>query len=107
MKLLGFVVVFLFSGAVAAADYSIKICNIQAQTDRDDVFIQPCENWTSKNSCSNGGWITWSANSFQGQAMYSSAMAALMADKNVTVRFDGSTCNTFDVTSMIRLSSES
>ena len=35
--------------------------------------------------------------------MYSTALAALLADKYVTVRLNGSSCASYDVTQMIRM----
>jgi hypothetical protein len=107
MKYLVTLILLVSSGSLYAEDYTIKICNVQAQSYSNSVYIEPCENWASKNNCPNGDWITWDASAFQGQAMYSSAMAALLADKKVTVRLDGSTCEAFDVTTMIRLSNKS
>ena len=104
MKYLWGMLFFLISGPALTADYVIKICDIQAMSYRDDVYIQPCDQWQSKNGCPLHDWITWDASVFQGQAMYSTAMAALLSDKNVTVRLEDNSCNTFDVTTMIRLS---
>ena len=101
-KLLLIAMVFLGSQAFAA-DYSFNVCKLQSHTDRDTAYIAPCGGWTSKNNCPSDGWLQWNMSSFQGQAMYSTAMAAMLSGKQVTVRLDGSSCAGYDTTTMIRI----
>ena len=103
MKILLSMLCVFVSFSSLAADYDIEVCKVQAVSYRNDVYIQPCNKWISKNNCPNDDWITWDASAFQGQAMYSTAMAAMLANKKITVRFDGSSCNTFDITTMVRM----
>ncbi|WP_298768808.1 hypothetical protein [uncultured Shewanella sp.] len=85
-----------------AADYIIEVCEIQAMNDSNIAYIKPCENWVSKSNCDNG-YIAWDMSKFQGQTMYSTALAALMANKKVRVRTNGSCSGVYDNTNMIRV----
>ena len=100
-------VLFISGGLQQAtgADYEIKVCDLQAHNTSDNAYLKPCGDWLSKNGCTSG-WITWDASKFQGKAMYSASLAALAAGKNIKVRLNGSSCNTYDVTTMIRISSQ-
>ena len=96
-------ILLCFSAFVHSTDYKIKVCDIQSHSTSNSTYISPCGGWPSKNNCPHNGWITWDMSQFQGQAMYSTALAALLADKYVTVRLDGSSCASYDVTQMIRM----
>ena len=65
--------------------------NTQSHTDKNIAFMRPCE-WKSKNSCPIDYWVAWDMSKNQGEAMYSTALTALVAEKQVTVRLDGSSC---------------
>ena len=96
-------ILLCFSVSVHSTDHRIKVCDIQSHSDSDSTYISPCGGWQSKNNCPHNGWITWDMSQFQGQAMYSTALAALLADKYITVRLNGSSCASYDVTQMIRM----
>ncbi|MCL2914645.1 hypothetical protein L2725_12790 [Shewanella corallii] len=98
-----FTLISVFSANSEAADYVIRICDMQSHSNSNSAYIRPCDYWSSKNGCPGTTWLTWDMSKFQGQAMYSTAMAALVADKKVTVRLDGRSCSHYDITSMIRL----
>ncbi len=94
---------FTSLSAYSYDDYSISsICHLQAN-ENGNIYLQPCEGWSSKNSCSSGHWVTWDGSTEGGKAMYSTALTAFTTGKRVLVRMDGSSCNRYDVTSMIRL----
>ncbi|WP_064791926.1 hypothetical protein [Shewanella woodyi] len=100
-----FISVSLFFSVTAhSGDHKIKVCDIQSHSTSNSTYISPCGGWQSKNNCPHNGWITWDMSQFQGQAMYSTALAALLADKYITVRLNGSSCASYDVTQMIRMS---
>ena len=75
-----------------AADYDIKVCALQTHDTGSTAFLQVCDDWESKNQCDGNHYVTWNMDEFQGKAMYSSALAAMMSDKEVKVRLDGETC---------------
>jgi len=86
-----------------AADIDVTICKLQVN-DNGKAYMSPCEGWTTKNGCpSTAPWITWSMSSDAGKIMYSTALVGLTTGMKVTVRVDGSTCDSFDVTSMIKV----
>ena len=85
-----------------AGDHTIQICQVQAQNESNNAYIAPCGGWTTKSGCDGGSWLTWDMSQFQGQAMYSSALAAMMAEKTVVVRTTD-TCNHYDKIKMIRI----
>jgi hypothetical protein len=91
-----------------AEDFEITVCNLQTHSDSDQAYLEPCGGWPSKNGC-NSTWLSWDMATFQGATMYSTALAALIANKRIKVRMDGSTCNILnqDVTTMIRISNQS
>lgn len=94
----------LFASILQAADYDVDVCALQAQSTNNTAFLQPCNGWQSQNNCPSGEWITWNMSEFQGEAMYSTALSALMANKKVKVRLDGYSCNgNYDNTSMVRI----
>ena len=88
-----------------AADYSVYVCSIQAHPDRAEVYMKPCGNWLSKNNCPGDGYVAWKiAPEGNGEVMYSTAMAAMLADKKVTLRLDGSSCTRhYDASQMVRI----
>lgn len=78
------------------------ICRIQIQ-DNNKAYISPCDGWTTKNGCLHTGpWITWKVDNEAGKLMYSTALSAYAANKPVMIRLDGSLCDGYDVTRMIR-----
>ena len=87
---------------VAAGDYSFRVCQLQSHTDRNSAYIRPCTPWVSQNGCA-GTWLTWEMSSYQGKSMYDTALKALLEGREVTVRLNGSSCNGYDVTTMIRI----
>ncbi|MDG9670785.1 hypothetical protein ONV78_23810 [Hahella sp. CR1] len=93
-------------GVSQASEHDLKVCGLQVMNNNDYAFMQPCEGWSSKNSCSGTGpWIVWDMSLHQGKAMYSAALAAMTAEQTVRVRLDGSSCaHGYDVTQMIRVS---
>jgi len=108
MRRLSKFAIVVFSGlavsAVYATDYKVdEICAVQASNASNTVYIQPCGGWASRSSCNHGNYIEWDASTFQGQAMYASAMTALVAGKSVTVRLNSNDCESFDKTQMIRI----
>jgi len=86
-----------------AQDYEVSVCRLQSHSNSSQAYLQPCETWVSKNQCQNGIWVTWDTSKFEGQLMYSTAMAAMLAEKTVTLRLDGASCNSYDITTMIRI----
>ncbi|MCO7223394.1 hypothetical protein [Pleionea sp. CnH1-48] len=94
----------LGSVSATAADHKFKICDLQSHTGSNSAYMKPCNGWTSKNSCPGNGWLTWDISVGQGKSMYATALTALSTDKSVTVRLDGSSCNHYDKTSMVRMS---
>lgn len=108
MKKLLLITSLILAQSVKAADYEIKVCEIQSHTDGTSGLMKPCADsngnfWTSKNGCPSPTWVRWEMNEGQGQAMYSTALAALMADKSIKVRLDGSSCNQYDEITMVRI----
>jgi hypothetical protein len=92
------------AGLCYSADHSITICSVQAN-DNGRAYIAPCGAWTTKNNCpSTAGWLTWDANTEGGRLMYSNAITALSMKLPVTVRTDGHSCASYDITSIIRIS---
>lgn len=92
------------SPAALAVDVKVQVCDLQSHTDKNAAFMRPCE-WKSKNSCPSDHWVAWDMSQHQGEAMYSTALTALIAEKEVTVRLDGSSCLAqYDEVSMIRIS---
>lgn len=86
-----------------SADYEITVCTLQAN-DNGKAYILPCEGWTTKNNCpSTAPWITWNTSSDAGKIMYSTALTAFAAGNKISVRTDGSTCDSYDVTSIISI----
>ncbi len=82
MKYIMFVFFVVASGGCFATDYEVDVCKLQSHSDRDIAYMQPCgEDRVSNNACSSGGWVSWEISSFQGQLMYSTALTALMAEK--------------------------
>lgn len=92
----------LLSSNVFAADFTVKICRLQAQNN-GKAYLQPCGDWQSKSGCPKNDWITWPADTTGGKNMYSSAMAAMIAEKPVTVRLNTGNCDSYDITQMIRV----
>ncbi|WNO07829.1 hypothetical protein [Teredinibacter sp. KSP-S5-2] len=87
-----------------AEDIDVTVCKLQVN-DNGNAYMSPCEGWTTKNNCpSTAPWITWSLDSVAGKVMYSTALVGLTTGMKVTVRVDGSTCNGYDVTSIIKVS---
>lgn len=94
-----------------AADYTVKICELQTHTTSNNALLKPCANengeyWQSKiPNCSANIWVGWDMNLNQGQSMYSTALAAFMANKPIKLRIeDGYLCTgNYDSTSMIRI----
>ena len=87
-----------------AADFNIKVCALQSHSDGTRAYLMPCDNWATQNNCTSGGWIGWDMSQSNGQAMYSTALAALTTDSRLTVRLDGATCTgQYDTTSMARI----
>ncbi len=99
-----FVLISIFSaGYCQAADNVITICSVQSSLD-GRAHIAPCGAWTTKNNCpSTGGWLTWDAKTEGGKLMFSIALTALAAKLPVTVRTDGSSCDSYDVAAMLRI----
>ena len=92
------------SASALAVDVKVQVCDLQSHTDKNIAFMRPCE-WKSKNSCPIDYWVAWDMSKNQGEAMYSTALTALVAEKQVTVRLDGSSClGQYDEVSMIRIS---
>lgn len=94
---------FLFSFESLSDDFSVEICEIQANAG-GSMLIRPCVYWKSVNGCSNG-WIIWNEESPGAEAMYSTALTAFSSGRKVVVRIsDDSACNSYyDRTSMIRI----
>ena len=90
--------------ATCAADYNVTVCALQSHSNGSRAYLMPCESWVSKNSCSSGGWIGWDMTQYGGEAMYSTALAALTSASRITVRLDGESCESqYDATTMIRI----
>ena len=105
IKFLVFLTVFFVFQVAQAADYSVHVCSIQAHPDREEVYMRPCGNWLSKNNCPSDGYLAWKITpGGNGEVMYSTAMAAMLADKKVTLRLDGSSCTkNYDSNLMVRI----
>ncbi|RDH41777.1 hypothetical protein [Zooshikella ganghwensis] len=103
-KLICIIILYIFVGNAYATDtdFIIKICSIQSHTNSSQAYIKPCGNWTSKNNCSPG-YITWNLSTGEGKSMYAAALNAFALNASVSVRLDGSSCHSYDVTTMIRL----
>lgn len=93
-----------FSGNALASSYKVgKICKVQVMNNSNIAYISPCSVWSSVSGGSDG-WICWDMNSGQGEAMYTSAMAAFLSGKIVTVWIDeNDTTQTYDSTVQIRI----
>lgn len=111
MKQLVLAMSLLFVSLTAfSGDYSINVCKVQAHTS-EIAYLYPCDesgnsNWESKNNCNSDTWVSWDMEAGQGQAMYSTALAAMLSDKTITVRVSGVSddCNgSYDSTSMVRI----
>ena len=92
---------FVVSSAYAV-DYNIQVCDLQSHSNVNHAYLKPCGEWASKNSCGDT-YVTWNMNSFQGKAMYTTALAALLADKEVRVRMAPGCSAGYDVISMVRI----
>ncbi|MCW8090201.1 hypothetical protein [Alteromonas sp. ASW11-130] len=87
-----------------AVDKEVSICSLQI-SDNGSGYLAPCGGWASQNSCNSGGWITWDAKTEAGKIFYSTALTALVSEKKVKLRFNGSQCaGSYDVTQMVRIS---
>lgn len=102
-KLLMTFSVFLVAVECHSQDSVVTICALQAN-DNGRAYLSPCDGWTSINNCpSSGPWVEWDLSSISGKAMYSTALAAFTAGHYVTLRMSGSSCGSYDVTHMIRM----
>ena len=88
-----------------SADYQMTVCSIQAYSDRAKVYLRPCGTWVSKNNCPSDHYLAWKITpKGNGEVMYSTAMAAMLSDKKVTLRLNGSSCTrNYDSNLMIRI----
>ncbi len=95
----------LLSNVAFAGIYEVEVCKVQSQTN-DTGFLYPCDkSWVSKNNC-GGSWVVWDMSEGQGKAMYSTALAAMLFNKTITLRVsgvDGECIKSYDITSMIRI----
>lgn len=99
-------VLFLFAMAAGATDYEIKVCRLQSHSTSNAAYLKPCDTWETKNVC-KANWVAWDVSEFQGEAMYSTALAALLAGSTVHVRVDGESCyGGYDEITMIRIDSD-
>ena len=93
----------------AAADSNrkeeiVEVCSVQSHVSGDSALLKACDKRTSYNGCLSGEWIAWDSSQDEGSKMYSTVLTALVAEKKVTVRLDGSSClGSYDATSIIRL----
>jgi len=103
--LLLFLVLFLPTTNVSAQqeNITIQVCELQATTLTNNVFLRPCEEWISRNNCPANNFVMWDVTAFQGQTMYQTAQAALLANREITIRTDGTSCGPFDRIVLIRL----
>ena len=82
----------------------VEVCSVQSHVSGDSALLKACDKRTSYNGCLSGGWIAWVSSQDEGSKMYSTALTALVAEKKVAVRLDGSSClGSYDATSIIRL----
>ena len=105
MKKLIYLLLAFLPGLSYALDTEIAICQVQIQKD-GSAFIRPCEEWTTKNSCGRGSYISWKVRPKAPRLMFDTALAAHLSGKRVIVRTDGldTSCNDdYDTTSMIRI----
>lgn len=98
-------VVFICSQSLHAADYDVNVCSVQSHPERKTVYMSPCGGWESKNNCPNNKFVSWSiVPEGNGELMYSTALAAMLSDKRVSLRLDGSSCAAgYDAISMVRI----
>ena len=82
---------------------TITICSIEMYSNSSSAIIEPCGGWNSRSGCQNG-WLIWDTTAPGGQGMYSAALTAFATKSKVTVETNG-TCSGFDVTTLIRLTS--
>ncbi|MDG9670786.1 hypothetical protein ONV78_23815 [Hahella sp. CR1] len=103
MKKLCMALLTLLPLSAQAADYDVTVCSVQAMNNSDYGFLMPCGGWPSKSNCPNQNWVTWDMSKSQGTAMFSAALTALTTGQSVTIRLDGSSCNGYDITQMVRI----
>jgi hypothetical protein len=104
MKYIVLSLLLLITPIAFSADYAVSICALQSHSNTNSAFFKVCEARQSVNGCQSGAWIAWNMNEFQGQAMYSTALAALASGLNIIVRLNGADCiGQYDETSMMRI----
>ena len=108
MKYLLLILVCFFSitnthAQSAQSNVTIQVCELQATTLTDTVFLRPCGEWISLNGCPANNFVMWNVSSFQGRAMYEAAQIALLENREIIIRTDGQTCNPFDFITLVRL----
>ena len=103
-------VIFVAPIYVHASDYNVEVCALQSQSTSNAAFLQPCGGWERKTGCAiSNNWITWDMSHAGGNAMYSTALTALVSGKRVKVRIndngmgDKDCVGNYDATTMIRL----
>lgn len=98
------VFILLTSLSLKADDIAIKVCSLQSHSNGHGAYLKPCDSWVTFNGCASGHWVAWKMNEFQGQAMYSTALTALVSGIDVNIRLDGASCiGTYDEITMVRL----
>ena len=98
------VCLLLFSLSSNADDVVIKVCSLQSHSNGNGAYLKPCGAWTTFNGCPSGAWVAWKMSEFQGQAMYSTALTALVSGLDVNIRLDGVSCfGSYDEITMVRI----
>jgi hypothetical protein len=100
-SILASVILFFSSSFVFAADLELTVCQVGVEGTAD-VFLQPCENYTSQQSCPNGTWMHWTLNNEAAKGKLSVAQAALVSGNKIVARLNGCSAG-FDDVYMLRL----
>lgn len=101
--LVGIVLCFISLGARAADHKNIEVCSVQSHSNGAYAFIEVCGGWVSKSGCPGANYIAFNMSTHQGKSMLSTATAALLSDKFISVRLTNGSCHSYDLTTMIRL----
>jgi hypothetical protein len=104
--LMFFCIVFLSQQVMAEKfEQTVKVCGLQAQNDKGDVFLRPCEAREKTNNCEiSGEWVSWKIEGATSEMMYNTALTAMVADLPVKLRLYTGVCNAgYDKTVMIRI----
>jgi hypothetical protein len=104
VKTIFLLIIVLASFNASAEDVVINVCGLQSHSNMNGAYLKPCEKWVTKNGCQDGSWVAWNMGEFQGNAMYSTALTALVSGLNVAIRIDGASCHgRYDEITMVRI----